>query len=397
MYSIRNAISHHENISTALANTLFDKQISPILLYGSALWILPEVNRYAKINITNTMNWFAYKQVEKLFQEIMGREIPFEKTPIQINREDKYLYIKFVHWKDKEDLIRITNASANLGLRVSDHNVPMHDFSTIDKVQGKFLKFSLGLSKFASTSAVLRELGQYPVTLKGIRLALMYYYRLRIEVSPETHPILSAALSCMQESNNPWLENVEFCFAKFGLSNIFMNITTLHKSYVNSKISQRLHDTHAQENISYLEKSDHLQTFYSCVSDSMYTRSKYLTLIDTPSIRSTYARLRLNCSKLSPNPYSKISKQCETCGCTLELIHCLLLCPRNKPERDRFLQAISGLCPGFESRSSSEQFRSIMNLHFNLKSNEIREKMISITISFVMKTYKVFLSGLWNS
>ncbi len=51
--------------------------------------------------------------------------------------------------------IHNTNASANLGLRVSDHNVPMHNLSTIDKVQGKFLKFSLGLSKFASTSAVL--------------------------------------------------------------------------------------------------------------------------------------------------------------------------------------------------------------------------------------------------
>ncbi len=70
---------------------------------------------------------------------------------------------------------------------------------------------------------------------------------------------------------------------------------------------------------------------------------------------------------------------------------------RNKPERDKFIQVISGLYPGFESKSSSEQFRSIMNLHFNLKSNEISEKIVSITISFVMKTYKAFLSGLWNS
>ena len=56
----------------------------------------------------------------------------------------------------------------------------MHNFSIVDKVQGKFLKFSLGVSKFASTSAVLRELGQFPVTLKGIRMALMYYYRLHV-------------------------------------------------------------------------------------------------------------------------------------------------------------------------------------------------------------------------
>ncbi len=208
MYSVRNVISHYENISTALANSLFDKQISPILLYGSALWILPEVNRYAKIVISNVMDWFAYKQVDKLFHEVMGRKIPFEKTYIPINREEKLLYIKFEHWKDKEELIRVTKDTPNIGLEVFDHNVPMHNFDNIDKVQGKFLKFSLGVSKFASTSAVLRELGQFPITLKGIRLALMYYYRLRNSIVPETHPILSAAFSCMQESNNPWLENV---------------------------------------------------------------------------------------------------------------------------------------------------------------------------------------------
>ena len=60
MYAIRDAISHYKNISTSLANTLFDKQISPILLYGSVLWILPEVNRYAKVAISDTMDWFAY-------------------------------------------------------------------------------------------------------------------------------------------------------------------------------------------------------------------------------------------------------------------------------------------------------------------------------------------------
>ena len=148
-----------------------------------------EVNRYAKISLNSDMNWFAYKQVEKLFQEIMGREIPFEKTYIPINREEKHLYIKFSHWKDKEELIRVTNATANFGLTVHDHNVPMHNFSIVDEVQGNFLKFSLGVSKFASTSAVLRELGQFPVTLKGIRLALMYYYRLHVGISPQTHPI----------------------------------------------------------------------------------------------------------------------------------------------------------------------------------------------------------------
>ncbi len=176
-----------------------------------------------------------------------------------------------------------------------------------------------------------------------------------------------------------------------------MNISRLHKTYVNSKLVQRLHDSYAQENSSRLEESEHLQTFRTCISGSKYMKSEYLNLIDSPSIRGTYARLRLNCSKLSPNPYSRISNQCPTCGCTLEWDHCLLVCPRNKAERDMFMQTISGFYPRFEHKSNPEKFRSIMNLHFNLVSDQTKEKVIPIAVSFVMKTYKAFLSGLWNS
>ncbi len=396
VYSIRNAISHYENISTTLANTLFDKQISPILLYGSAMWILPEVNRYAKVNLTGEMNWFAYKQVSKIFHNATGREIPFEKTSIPIDREAKHLFVKFMHWRDKEELIKVTNETSDIGCTVSDHDAHMHKGSNIDKVQGKFLKFSLGLSKFASTSAVLRELGQFPITLKGIRLALMYYYRLKNGISHETHPLLSAAFSCMQQTNHPWLENVEFCFAKYGLGNIYNNISNLHRGYVKSKIIQRLHDAHAQENSSYLADKEYLNTFNTCIKGSEYRKSEYLSLIESPTIRSTYARLRLNCSKLSPSPYSKISSECQTCGSLLDWEHCLIQCPQNRTERDKFMRTISVLCPNFVLLTNEEKFRAIMNLQFKT-SNENRQDIIPIAVSFVMKTYKAFLSGLWST
>ena len=44
VYSIRNALSHNSNISVPLAMTLFDKQVSPILLYGCTNWAPNEVN-----------------------------------------------------------------------------------------------------------------------------------------------------------------------------------------------------------------------------------------------------------------------------------------------------------------------------------------------------------------
>ncbi len=396
MYSIRNAISHYENISVSLANTLFEKQLSPILLYGSVLWILPEVNRYAKITISGTMDWFAYKQVGKVFLEITGREIPFEKTSIATDRISKNLYVKFLHWRDKEELIRVTNENTNLGIEVSDYSISLVNQKNIDKVQAKFLKFSIGVSKFASTSAVLRELGQSPVTLKGVRLALMYYHRLNVGISQETHPLLSAAFSCMREFNHPWLENVEYCFAKLGLGNIFNDISKLHKGYVNSKLNQRLQDSYAQENSSYLSESEHLQTFNTCVSELPYKRSEYLSLIESPTIRGTYARLRLNCSKLSPSPYAAVTKQCQTCKCLLDWEHCMIQCPLNKVSRDRLIETVSTLCPGFKSLKDRDMFRSIMNLHFPTSHNS-RERVIPVVVSFVMRTYKAYLSGLWDT
>ena len=57
------------------------------MLYGSVLWILPEVNRYAKVEFSGDMNWFAYKQTSDFFLKITGREIPFEKTSILTDRE----------------------------------------------------------------------------------------------------------------------------------------------------------------------------------------------------------------------------------------------------------------------------------------------------------------------
>ena len=50
-FSIRNAVSHSENISVPLAITLFDKQVAPVLLYGCSSWALPEVRQIRTLNV----------------------------------------------------------------------------------------------------------------------------------------------------------------------------------------------------------------------------------------------------------------------------------------------------------------------------------------------------------
>ena len=43
-FSIRQALSTTQNVSTKLFMSLFDKQIDPILLYGCPVWGMPSSN-----------------------------------------------------------------------------------------------------------------------------------------------------------------------------------------------------------------------------------------------------------------------------------------------------------------------------------------------------------------
>ncbi len=92
----------------------------------------------------------------------------------------------------------------------------------------------------------------------------------------------------------------------------------------------------------------------------------------------------------------KILKQCQTCKCLLDWEHCMIQCPLNKASRDRLIETVSTLCPGFESQTGRDMFRSIMNLNF-ATSHNIRDSVIPVVVSFVMKTYKAYLSGLWDT
>ena len=193
IYSVRNAISYDDNISTSLANAIFEKQISPIMLYGCPLWALPDVNRYIQIE-KKPLDWFVHKQVSSLLKKITDRDIPFHKTSIPIDRVNNKVVIQLKSWTDKRDILNIVNRNPDAySFKVYDYDVPLHKHDEINKVQGKFLKFSLGLSKFASTSATLRELGQYPSYIKAIKLSLMYYYRLENGISGRSHTLLQAA------------------------------------------------------------------------------------------------------------------------------------------------------------------------------------------------------------
>ena len=76
VYMVRNAISHYTNISTRLATTIFDKQVTPILTYGCPLWILPKSNNVLKIS--TRLDRYANVQIKKFLESLIDRPLDIE-------------------------------------------------------------------------------------------------------------------------------------------------------------------------------------------------------------------------------------------------------------------------------------------------------------------------------
>ncbi len=83
-------------------------------------------------------------------------------------------------------------------------------------------KFALRVSKFTSNTAVFRELGQIPVSVKTQILAVMNF--LNTEINSGNNTLLHAAFDCMRINSHPWLDSVHHFFAVNGLSDLYNKV-----------------------------------------------------------------------------------------------------------------------------------------------------------------------------
>ncbi len=80
-HMIKQIIGYSNNISSKLAMSLFDKQISPILLYGSPIWGIPDNNRHIQLNIL-LIDTQVKKQVQKLINERIHRQVHLDEVRV---------------------------------------------------------------------------------------------------------------------------------------------------------------------------------------------------------------------------------------------------------------------------------------------------------------------------
>ena len=69
-----------------------------------------------------------------------------------------------------------------------------YDDHPLEKVHTKFIKYALGINKFASNHAIRAEVGRYPLEIKIYEKLIKYWHRME-NFSHENYPILAEAFS----------------------------------------------------------------------------------------------------------------------------------------------------------------------------------------------------------
>ena len=389
-YVLRNAISHHHNISTTLAMSLFNKQIAPVLLYGCSVWAAPEINAYLNIKV-NKLDWFANKQAEQLLYRLMNRYIDIEKSVIY--RDENRILLKLKSWEDKLEILQ-QSARNPITFLIADHDIKCSENLSFEKVQTKFIKFALGVPKTTSTSACLRELGEYPVSIRAYTQCVMYYHRLEAisNENSDSFILLNSAYNTMKEYKHPWLNSIHYILAKNGMDDVYRDMSNLRSNYVKNSVKMRLCSIYEQDNHAKLSEKSYLRLLAKCTDTTEYKTQPYLKLITSPSIREVFTKIRTNSSKLSNKPYEESDSRCDTCNVMLDIEHMLIKCPKNQVHRNEYYNHMKDVCNHFELLSDSNKVATMLNMQFNTSQIDIASTAVKLTISFVYKSYLAFVN-----
>ena len=107
------ALRTNRNISSKLSMSLFDKQIVPILLYGSSIWAVPQTHNLFYLE-EQPENQNTRTTVATMLRSILNKDVPFEyarrvgRRPL-FSEPPRKILVKLKSYSDKMELFRLLN------------------------------------------------------------------------------------------------------------------------------------------------------------------------------------------------------------------------------------------------------------------------------------------------
>ena len=343
------------NINVKMSMSIFDKQIAPILLYGCAIWAPPQShNSFYVHNQPEGTN--ARTIINQLLRDLCHRNIPltYARRVGKINNEtSRKILVKVSNYDDKEEILRL-----NSSLISNFHTDFKYNY---EKVHTDYCKRTLNITKFASSTAVMGEMGRYPIVFNARSHSIKYW--LRLNAGTKNTILNEAYRTCLLE-NHDWIQSIQYLLCNNGFRNVWQNPDEVNANNFHKTFKVRLCDQHRQNFFAKVQNSDRLNIFSFLKTEFM--RSEYIDKIKNPDVRKVFTRLRIDnnilkeCkSRFNPN----ISKYCTHCSnMTEDVKHFLIDCDYFKAKRDRFFGIVSRNDANFDLLSAESKLQKILNL-----------------------------------
>lgn len=369
---VQRALHTSHNTSAKLSLSLFDKQISPILLYGSAIWGVPDNHNFLYLN-DQPEGGNTRRIVENALRTTCGFDVPIRNTRRvgkRTNGTCRRILIQLQNVQDKEIIFRNANS-------FSFSMFCNNSLTQVDKFQSDFCKRSLNISKYASNLAVLGELGRFPLNNTVWATCIKYWVRLHGGTRNE---LLNAAFRTAWEENHNWLQGIFHILTCNGFRYIWdhppSSDSNFHVIYKRS-----LNDQYIQIWRSKLIESKRF-TLLDKIKPT-FSRSSYIDKIRNPEIRLVFTRLRIDLNVFS-SYYTREnnSTSCPICQQPYDsILHLLFHCPYFDADRTALYNILLPVCPNWGDMDDASKLLYLID-------TKCPDTVIKYCCSYIYKLYK---------
>ena len=151
-----------------------------------------------------------------------------------------------------------------------------------------FVNSLLNVSKYASKTAILCELGRFPLSYNSWGLSIKYWLRL---TNGTENILLNEAFKDSHSGNHKWVQAIYRLLTNNGFKDMWYNPPGIRSNFHNV-FRQRLYDQFIQGWYAKISESTRL-SFLSDVK-TVYKRSHCIDMIKNPEIRLTFTRWRID-------------------------------------------------------------------------------------------------------
>ena len=355
------AIGHNKNVSVKLALSLFDKQIIPILLYGAAIWSLPDTqNLLYLLDQPEDTRDNTRQLVSIALSDTVGRDMSFEyarRVGKRSNASNRKIIIRLHSFSDKNEILHCCQNTTYVFVNFdTEPNYLMKD--SIEKVHTAYMKKTLNVTKFASNMCMYSELRRFPILHNAWSLAIKYWLRL---CTGTGNILLNNAYRLAMEENHMWVQSIQYLLSSNGLGDIWICPENANAQF-HKLFRLRLNDQFIQRWYNFINTSSRFVTLRELSDD--FKLPVYINVIKNPSIRLLFTRLRIDINVLSTSRGSQKRKDlCPLCSVEAEDVsHFILRCPEFATERDRFLSNASVYMSNNELSTDASKLNVILNL-----------------------------------